>query len=228
MNNTLLTTIGGVIILCFIIVAILIRFKTNKASYNKNEVKEFLNGLSNVFYDKVVDIINNIDFSVYGSLEEMETAIISEMYDTIWEFVESKLKELSKTDVVTAIILKTLDKKVVEDFLEEWMNDNEIINKLEARWNDNFKSNVEETVENDKKLQEEFSGSDYNESFSEEDLAPAAERVEISNEEMASLVPPSDDEEEYNPDDESMEVLDDDTYVDDSGRKRSKTTGRYV
>ena len=58
---------------------------------------------------------------------------------------------------------------------------------------------------------------------------PPAEEVEVSEEELAKLNPQVDEEEEFNAEDASMEVVDEeDIYKDANGRLRSKSTGKYV
>ena len=83
-------------------------------------------------------------------------------------------------------------------------------------------------MEEDKILQDKFKDPDqYIEDSTTSDLPPV-EKTEPTAEELSKLNPPKDEEEEYDPEDESMEIVDDDTYIDDKGRKRNKTTGRFV
>ena len=226
--NTLLTLIGGVIVLALIIIAIVIRMKNNPSAADKEAAKKFLEGLEDTFYKKMLDIITNINFTKYDSVGTMEANIICDIYDTIWDYIQDKTKDLVKEDILTALIVKVLDKEFVNDFIDNLVVKYKINDKLEEAWNNNFKTKSNEAVEEDKILQDKFKDSDqYIENSTTSDLPPV-EKTEPTAEELSKLNPPKDEEEEYDPEDESMEIVDDDTYIDDKGRKRNKTTGRFV
>ena len=226
--NTLLTLIGGVIVLALIIIAIVIRMKNNPSAADKEAAKKFLEGLEDTFYKKMLDIITNIDFTKYDSVGTMEANIICDIYDTIWDYIQDKTKDLAREDILTALIVKVLDKEFVNDFIDNLVVKYKINDKLEEAWNNNFKTKSNEAVEEDKILQDKFKDPDqYIEDSTTSDLPPV-EKTEPTAEELSKLNPPKDEEEEYDPKDESMEIVDDDTYIDDKGRKRNKTTGRFV
>ena len=74
-GNTIVSIIGGLIILGLVVLAIFIRMKKNPSIYDKQAATEFLEGLSNIFYQKMMDIVGNIKFDKYSSIEEMEAAM---------------------------------------------------------------------------------------------------------------------------------------------------------
>lgn len=228
-NTTLLALIGGILILGFLIVAIVIRFKTKPSIYDKESAQNFLLGLSESFYEKVTDIINNINISDYDSIEDFEVSVLSTIYEGISGYISEELEKTSKEDILSAMALKILNKDFIIKFIDEFVKENDIEDKISNIWFDNFKSKSEEVVENDEKLSIELSDEEkYIENVTEEDMIPAQEVVP-SEEELASLNPPSDEEKEYDPEnDSSVEIIEDDTYLDTRGRKRSKKTGRYV
>lgn len=228
-TNTIVTILGGAVILICIIVAIVIRYKSNPSAIDKESAKKFLDGLSDTFYDKIMDIINNIDFSKYDSLVELEADVLNTIYETIWNYVEEELKDAAKTDILTALALKVLNKDFVDKFVEDLINKLNIEWKLEAAWskNHNFDDKVKEIQNNDVS---EFTGNDYVEDSSSIELEPATEE-KIPEEALKKLIPQSDDEEVLDPEnDNSVEVVDDDSNVtiDSKGRKRDKKTGRFV
>lgn len=227
-SETLLTVIGGIIILALIIFAIYLRFKKNPSNNDKDLALEFLNGLSEVIYKKITDIINNINFFEYDSLIKLEAAVLNEIYDAVWEYVEGELAEAAKTDILTAMTLKVLNKEFVDKFLDNFLEKHQISAKIEERYNSYTESLAESIEEEDKRLQEQFSDpSQYNQDTSVDDL-PKYQPEEISEEVLSSLIPQKEEEEEYVENDETMEILDDDTYIDSNGRLRSKTTGKFV
>lgn len=228
-TNTIVTILSGAVILICIIVAIVIRYKSNPSAIDKESAKKFLDGLSDTFYDKIMEIINNIDFSKYNSLVELEADVLNTIYETIWNYVEEELKDAAKTDILTALALKVLNKDFVDKFVEDLINKLNIEWKLEAAWskNHNFDDKVKEIQNNDVS---EFTGNDYVEDSSSVELEPATEE-KIPEEELKKLIPQSDDEEVLDPEnDNSVEVVDDDSNVtiDSKGRKRDKKTGRFV
>lgn len=228
MDSTILSILGGAAVLICIIIAIAIRLKTNPSGLNKDAATKFLEGLADTFYEKIMEIINNIDFSKYNSLVELEAGILSDIYDTIWEYVESQLQEASKTDILTALALKVLNKDFVDSFVDNILSQYNINEKLEAAWAEHFE---EKTTELESVSDEsEFTGSDYVEESSDEDLAPAQEE-EVSEEELAKLNPQTDEGIDLDPEtNAAVEVVedDDDVTIDKNGRKRSKTTGKFV
>ena len=228
-GNTLLAIIGGVVVLIFIIIAVIIRIKTKPSAYDKEAASNFLNGLSETFYNKMMEIITNINFSEYDSLIEMEADIIKQIYDSVWDYTEVELAKAAKSDILTAVALKLLDKNSVLKFVDELMEKYEIAQKLETAWAEDFEKRTKGLAEKDTELEKTFSDeSQYIENVSESDLKPA-EQIEPTEEELASLNPPLDEVDDYDPEnDESVEVVEDDTYIDKNGRKRSKATGRYV
>lgn len=232
-SNTLVTLVAGILVLACIITAIVLRLKSTKPSeYDKNMAKEFLEKLSDVFYTKIIEIINNIDFKEYSSLAEMEASILSQIYDTIWQFVEAELKEQAKLDVITALTLKVLNKEFVDNFINSILEKYRISEMLSSSWDKNIASIEENNIEaQDAALQKQFSGNEYYENTSKEDLKPA-EKIEPTEEELSALNPPKDEDDEVvNPDnDSSVELIDDDKsyYIDGNGRKRDKITKRFV
>lgn len=229
MNNTLITIIGGIIILGLIIVAVVIRLKSKPSANDKQEAENFLKGLSETFYNKILDIVSNIDIGSFSSLEELEISILNDIYDELWKYTEEELKEASKTDIITAMVLKVLNKDFVIKFIDTLITEYEINDKLASKWNKKIEAVVENSETEDKELQEKFENSnDYIEEFSEDDLKPAEEIVP-TEEELAMINPPTEEEKEYNPEeDNSVEIIEDDTFIDSNGRKRSKKTGRFV
>ena len=228
MNNVLTIILSGVI-LCLIILAVVIRFKSKPSAYDKEEAEKFLKGLSETFYNKMLSIVSTVDINSFSSLEDLEVSILNEIYDVIWDYVEEELEEASKSDIITAMVLKVLNKNFVIKFVDKLIEEYKINDNLCSKWNKKLESASETIEAEDKDLQEKFSNSEeFIEEFSENDLKEA-ENVEPTAEDLASIIPPSDEEKEYNPEeDESVELIDDEIYIDANGRKRDKKTGRFV
>lgn len=218
-SDSLLTVIGGIIILALIIIAVIIRLKNKPITEeDQKSAQEFLEGLSDTFYQNIVDIINNIDFQNYQSLPELEVDILNTIYDNTWNYVEEQLKDISKTDVLTALALKILNKEYVEKFIDGIIEKYDINNKISEAWNKYFSAKEKEVEEEDKKLQEQFSDDEkyITEESTPEDLPPV-EKEEPSEEELKNIIPPSEEDPNYDASvDDSVEVLDETTTVEET------------
>lgn len=230
MNQELFSIITALLILALFVVCIVVRFKKYPSSLDKNQANKFLEGLSIRIYDTMCNIIASNSPTEYDSVEEFEADILKKIYTQVYDYIKNELARADQNDIFTIMTLRVLDEKFIYKYIDS------LIEKFEI--NDRLKS-VEESVKidqisesskkEDNELAKEFSNSElYNEEVSDEDLAPA-EEVCPTEEELAGLNPQTDDEVEYDPEsDSSVEVVEDDTFIDAAGRKRSKATGRYV
>lgn len=213
-SDSLLTVFGGIVILVLIIIAVVIRLKNKPITEeDQKSAQEFLEGLSDTFYQNIVDIINNIDFQNYQSLPELEVDILNTIYDNTWNYVEEQLKDISKTDVLTALALKILNKEYVERFIDGIIEKYDINNKISEAWDKYFSAKEKEVEEEDKKLQEQFSDDEkyITEESTPEDLPPV-EKEEPSEEELKNIIPPSEEEPDYDASsDNSVEVVGEET-----------------
>lgn len=231
-STLLLTIIGGVILLICVALAIIIRAKSNKPTVaDKITAKEFLDGLSDAFYNKMIDIVNTVDITKYDSIYKLEADLLSEIYDACWTYTDQQLSEHKEEDILTAMVLRVIDKEFVIKFINELFTNKELHVKIEELWNNKFNLVSEEVIKEDDALIEEFSNpEEYVEEFNEAELEEAKDIVP-TEEEIAALNPQVEiDEVEYDPEtDTSVEIIEeDDVYIDKKGRKRSKSTGRYV
>ena len=164
----------------------------------------------------MVDIINNINFTDYNSLPELEIDILNKIYDTTWDYVEKELSEASKTDVLTAIALKILNKEYATQFIDTLIQKYDINNKFSEAWDRYFIEKEQKAIEEDQKLQEEFSDlNKYIETVEKDELPVGEDKEDISEEELKNLNPPSDEEPEYDSNtDESVEMLEEEIISD--------------
>lgn len=229
MDNTLLTVIGGIIILALISIALVVRFKTKPSTFDKEAAENFLKGLSDNIYDEIIHIVNDFDLSEFDSIEGFEAHVLFNIYDAAWEYISDELEEAAKTDILTAMALKVLNREFVEKFIDKLVEKYDISEKITQVWNRNFEEKVAaELVAKDEQLQLEFASDSYVEENGENHLVAAVEVVP-TEEELSVLNPPTEEEKEYNPEeDSSVEVIEEETFIDSRGRRRSRKTGRYV
>lgn len=227
-NDTLLTVIGGIIILFFVIFSIVYRLKTKPSAVDKQKAEEFLEGLSGAIYKKMIDIVNNVDINKYESLMDFEANVIADIHVSIKEYIQEKLEENLENDFLSALTLKVIDEDFIKSFIDKVIYINNINTTIESRYSTKSEELVESIEEEEKELNDKFSSDEYNEDFDTNDLPPASNQ-EPTAEELAALNPPKEEDDGiYNEDDISVEEIEDDTYIDTRGRRRSKKTGRYV
>lgn len=221
--------IGAVIILAILGFAVWYRFKTHPSKGDKRAAEEFLNGLADNIYAIMTKIINDTDLTKYKNINELESDILKQIYDQAYAYIESQLKKASEDDILSALVLKVLDKDTIYSFIDKMINDKNIKSTISNIWGANEIAKNSNRVEaEDKELSDKYSDqSQYVEDLDVNELPPV-EAKEPTKEETEALNPPKDEEEDYNPDDVSMEIVDDIVFTDKQGRKRSKKTGRYV
>lgn len=229
---TIGTIIGGIVILAAIGAAIYYRYKNQPSEEDRINAEKFLEGLKDNFYSKMLDIVNNINFKDYSSLEEVEVSILSEIYEALWIYTENELKVAAEKDIVTAMVLKVINKEFVDKFVDGIIEKNNIKNIITDGWAKFFVSNNNTIEEAEKEAETKFVGDDYNEVSYDEDL-PAAEPKVIEEVELVNLNPPTDEGTELDPEtDSSVEVYEEEkepeTFLDKNGRLRYKSNGRFV
>lgn len=244
-GQSLEVLIGGIVIAAIVIAAIVIRIRKSKDIDGKEEAKKFLEELEDLIYTMVINIVNSFDITKYETIEDMESAILNEIYTEIWNFVEAKLEKAAQEDLLSAIALKFLNKEFVYEFIQKILDQYKIMENLDEQYKANAIMESEaEILEEDAKLAEQFSDTNaYNvdelshqeisETYKEEEdneiLSDIPARISAIEERLAddtvseveksllktelealnNLNPQRDEEESYDPEDASMEIVDD-------------------
>ena len=244
-NQSLSVIIGGAIIAICVIIAIVVRIRKSKDIDGKEEAKKFLEELENLIYTQIINIINTFDITKYQTIEDMESDILNTIFSEVWNFIEAKLEQASKEDLLSAVALKFLNKEFVYEFIQKILDQYKIMENLDEQYKANAISLMEsEMLKEDKELAIQFSNTEeYNveeishkeisEEYREEDgktviaendipgrIALIEEKLQddtISKMEkslletelkaLKNLKPQRDDEEAYDPNDTSMEIV---------------------
>lgn len=233
--------IGGIVIVVAVAAAIFLKVKHTNDSEEEQEAQSFLESLESAFYDGMMDIIKSFaDTSLnFETFSDFELYVFSEMYNKMYDFVLEQISELVDNDLAD-IIRKILDREQVSAFVQsifEKYGDLEdtlvgIWSKWTSKENKNESANEDAVLsveEEDAALVATFADKSlYIDESGPSTLVSATEPVPTA-EELKNINPPSDDEPNYDdPNDTSVEVIEEDVYTDSRGRKRSKKTGRYV
>lgn len=193
--------IGGIIILAIIIAVFVVELK--KRSQNKEAANEFLGKLADNVLDIILSNINEAKPGEYTSIEEFETALLSDIYTKTWKFVSAEVEKSEDVDTITKTFLKYIDENTVANFINSLIDKNGITDTISDIWEDEVNRKSEEE---DKALVEEYSDEEkYIESSNDDDLVAAkTEESTTSNEEIN---PARDEDEDYNVEDDSMELI---------------------
>ena len=220
MSVNLISIFAGLFILAILIFITL--FTIVKSSGSKKKAKEFLMGLYDNLLNLMVDTIAGFDPKKYSSLEEFEAAILYTIYDRCWDYVSHELESGFENNEIIKAVFKRIDKDFLIKFIDKIIEEAGISDKIKNKFGCVAISSGE-IEKADQEAAEHFADeSQYVENSDDVELNPA-EPIVPSEEELAALNPQKDDEEEFNPEDESMEVLDDKPEIISVQDKRGRT-----
>ena len=214
----------------FAIVFIYFIYKSKNSNSKKAET--FIDGLYDVLKEEMLSIITNINPQDFTTFDDFRELAVSSIYTKLKEY-KLDIVEKEKDPLLNIAVIKIIENEsFIEKSIEQIINNFNIDERLDAIWNKKIEKESDSIKEEDKKLQKDFSDeSKYVESVDISKL-PDANIEEPTQEELDKLNPQidiSDSDVEYDPEnDESVELIEDDTFIDSNGRKRSKSTGRFV
>ena len=220
MSVNLISIFAGLFILAILIFITL--FTIVKSSGSKKKAKEFLMGLYDNLLNLMVDTIAGFDPKNYSSVEEFEATILYTIYDRCWDYVSHELESGFENNEIIKAVFKRIDKDFLIQFIDKIIEEAGISDKIKNKFGCVAISSGE-IEKADQEAAEHFADeSQYIENSDDVKLNPA-EPIVPSEEELAALNPQKDDEEEFNPEDESMEVLDDKPEIISVQDKRGRT-----
>ena len=220
MSVNLISIFAGLFILAILIFITL--FTIVKSSGSKKKAKEFLMGLYDNLLNLMVDTIAGFDPKKYSSVEEFEATILYTIYDRCWDYVSHELESGFENNEIIKAVFKRIDKDFLIQFIDKIIEETGISDKIKNKFGCVAISSGE-IEKADQEAAEHFADeSQYVENSDDVKLNPA-EPIVPSEEELAALNPQKDDEEEFNPEDESMEVLDDKPEIISVQDKRGRT-----
>lgn len=197
--------IVGIILLAILAFTVVMQLRK---SSGKKAVSEFLNSLSNKILETILNLIKESDPGKYTCLADFETATLNAIYDNVWELVGDYAQSSDAISVPIKTIFKYIDGDTLVDFINDMISANGIDEVIFNKYTSySIEENEEAVLNEDKALAEEYSDDNkYIENSTDEDLAPAEDK-EPTAEEVAALNPPSDEEEAFDVEDDSMEIV---------------------
>ena len=198
--------IGLVVLLIFVFVIVM---ELRKSSDKKAAIN-FLQDLGDEILDVILRTISETSPKDFNSLEDFNNHLVDKIYNQVWNFITVKASSDDVIDKVTKAVFTYVDGDTLVKFINDIMEQNGIIDKIA---NDFAAYSIEEgsdsIVEEDKKLEEEYSDKDqYIETSNDDELAPAEDKSH-TEEEIAAINPQREEEEDFNVEDDSMEIVTD-------------------
>lgn len=198
--------IGLVVLLIFVFVIVM---ELRKSSDKKAAVN-FLQDLGDEILNVILKTISETSPKDFKSLEDFNNHLVDKIYNRVWDFVSEKATGDNVIDKVTKAVFTYVDGDTLVKFINDIMDQNGITDKIA---NDFAAYSIEEysdsVVEEDKKLEEEYSDENqYVETSNDDELAPAEDK-DPTEEEIAAINPQREEEEDFNAEDDSMEIVTD-------------------
>ena len=198
--------IGLVVLLIFVFVIVM---ELRKSSDKKAAIK-FLQDLGDEILDVILKTISETSPKDFKSLEDFNNHLVEKIYNQVWDFITEKASSDNVIDKVTKAVFTYVDGDTLVKFINDIMEQNGITDKIA---NDFAAYSIEEgsdsIVEEDKKLEEEYSDKDqYIETSNDDELAPAEDKSH-TEEEIAAINPQREEEEDFDAEDDSMEIVTD-------------------
>ena len=198
--------IGLVVLLIFVFVIVM---ELRKSS-DKKAAANFLQDLGDEILNIILKTISETSPKNFNSLEDFNNHLVEKIYNQVWDFISVKASSDDVIDKVTRAVFTYVDGDTLVEFINDIMVKNGITDKIA---NDfaaySIKEYSDSIVEEDKKLEEEYSDEDqYVETSNDDELAPAEDKAP-TEEEIAAINPQREEEEDFNVEDDSMEIVTD-------------------
>ena len=127
--TSIITIIVLVLILAFII------WRKWSEQKGTEEVKEFLDSMSDKFEGVIVDEIEELDFKEFTNLSEVEDSILHKIYDQLWDIAVVSLAAYVTNPLAKMLITKYLTKESVENFVKAVFRTDRVQTVYTARYN---------------------------------------------------------------------------------------------
>jgi hypothetical protein len=218
--------IAGLVIITIITILFIYNIKKTKPA---EEATKFVEDLSKSLVFIFGSTIESYDPKDYDSIEAYRDVVLAAIYENTWNYVSRKAKEeLDKNNIIN-IVFNNITKDLVVDLVNKLLEKNFVLNDINGKYIEYINSIA---IKKDSELEEEYSNEDeYLEVSNDEDLEESTEK-EIPEEELEKLNPQRDDEEEFDIEDDSMEIVDIDeskpeiiSLVDKLGREQYYEVG---
>lgn len=193
----------GIIILAVIIAAIIFKLLNRNP---KDKASKFMDNFSDQLLELIGEAVASVDPKDFSSAEEYRAKVIELIYTNCWELLKGQAMEALKNKNISSKVFNYITEESARHIVDSILYNNHSIQDIEDKFAayNLENSNIEEK---DAELEEEYSDQDkYVEESKDEDLEEAKE-IEVPEEEAEKLNPQKDEEEDFNIEDDSMEIV---------------------
>ena len=215
MDNAWIPILVGVILVLIFGTVVYLKYRLSPKQEDKEEAKNFLLQLKDDLYELMINTIIDFDYTKYTSIAEMEIEVVNSVIDTCKQTIKNAIKD--SQDILSILVLKCLDNDMIEKFILQLIEEYAVKEKVDTKIGEIIKDRYSEAEEEDKALAEQFADQDLyvEKEIPVKDLPPADEII-IPPAELEKLNPQVDEEESFNSEDESMEIVEEDTKAEES------------
>jgi hypothetical protein len=212
--NAWIPILVGVILVLLFGTIVYLKYRLSPKQEDKEEAKNFLLQLKDDLYALMIDTIIDFDYTKYTSIAEMEIEVINSVIDTCKQTIKNAIKD--SQDILSILVLKCLDNDMIEKFILQLIEEYAVKEKVDTKIGEIIKDRYSEAEEEDKALAEQFADQDLyvEEEIPVKDLPPADEII-VPPAELEKLNPQVDEEESFNSEDESMEIVEEETKAEE-------------
>lgn len=214
MDNAWIPILVGVILVLIFGTVVYLKYRLSPKQEDKEEAKNFLLQLKDDLYALMIDTIIEFDYTKYTSIAEMEIEVVNSVIDTCKQTIKNAIKD--SQDILSILVLKCLDNDMIEKFILQLIEEYAVKEKVDTKIGEIIKDRYSEAEEEDKALAEQFSNQDLyvEEEIPVKDLPPVDEII-VPPAELEKLNPQVDEEEAFNSEDESMEIVEEETKAEE-------------
>ena len=214
MDNAWIPILVGVILVLIFGTVVYLKYRLSPKQEDKEEAKNFLLQLKDDLYALMIDTIIEFDYTKYTSIAEMEIEVVNSVIDTCKQTIKNAIKD--SQDILSILVLKCLDNDMIEKFILQLIEEYAVKEKVDTKIGEIIKDRYSEAEEEDKALAEQFSNQDLyvEEEIPVKDLPPVDENI-VPPAELEKLNPQVDEEEAFNSEDESMEIVEEETKAEE-------------
>lgn len=208
-----------IIVVIFILVAVinfgiqLHNFLKNKKDTPLNTLKIFIESdeIKQAVEDIICNILYQVDFSKYNSFMDAQAEVFNIAYDEIWKYVQGELHNRFGEDKLYSAILKTATRSFIEEYVNSVFLSENIQEQLVEELQIQVNNETEDIIKEEQELEKEANKYEMDEFDDEGYTVDELDPCKINGKDEGELYnPPSEDDEDYSDNDDSVEVIQDD------------------
>lgn len=194
------------VILVLIILLGFVIYRKFSGEKGEEELKKFLESLANQFEEIILKHLSEIDFSSIDNIAEAEKKILDDVVNELWNMAIEELSLYTTDKFTYTLIKKVLTRENVETFAKTIFESN---TKIQTTYTSKYNDAVIDAINNAEQLEQDTA--QQNKELETGNLSnfTIPENAEFENLPEQEIIPQHEDEiEEVNPDEDAVDVVD--------------------